>query len=133
MTDILLRDVDPLLFERLRRIGQARGWAMTDTLLHVLVHGLQAFEGGAAPVFADAEAHALEAAIAALEQVPDDAGFALIGRVIAPPLPAPAEPDQSVTPQPAVGASPAAPPVGEAPAGPPSVDAGFRLESPAYR
>jgi hypothetical protein len=131
MTDILLRDVDPLLFERLRRIGQARGWTITDTLLHVLVHGLQAFEGGAAPVFADAEAHALEAAIAALEQVPDDAGFALIGRAIAPPLPSPAEPDQSVTSQPAVGASSAD--EGEASAGTPSVDAGFRLESPAYR
>ena len=36
MTDIVLRDIDPLLFERLRRIGEARGWDMADTLLQVM-------------------------------------------------------------------------------------------------
>ncbi|WP_199268742.1 hypothetical protein [Cognatiluteimonas profundi] len=105
MTDIVLREIDPRLFERIRRIGEARGWDVPDTLLNVLMHGLEAFEGGATPVFADAEAHALEAAIAALEHVPDDPGFALIGR--AAPIVEPAdEPDQSI-------------------------DTSFRLESPA--
>jgi hypothetical protein len=107
MTDIVLRDIDPLLFERIRRIGDARGWDMADTLLQVLTHGLESFEGGAAPVFADAEAHALEAAIAALEHVPDDPGFALIGRAQPVTQEAAAGPDQSV-------------------------DADFRLQSPAY-
>lgn len=96
MTDIVLREIDPRLFERIRRIGEARGWDVPDTLLNVLTHGLEAFEGGADPVFADAEAHALEAAIAALEHVPDDPGFALIGR--SQPLPVEPEdaPDQSI-------------------------------------
>lgn len=107
MTDIVLRDIDPLLFERIRRIGDARGWDVADTLLQVLTHGLEGFEGGGAPVFADAESHALEAAIAALEHVPNDPGFALIGRAqAATPAPA-AEPDQSI-------------------------DNDFRLKSPAY-
>ena len=96
MTDIVLRDIDVLLYERIRRIGQARGWDMAETLLHVLSHGLQGYEGGSAPVFADAEAHVLEAAIAALEHVPDDPGFALIGRA-QPAVQAPAAgPDQSI-------------------------------------
>jgi hypothetical protein len=115
MTDIVLRDIDPLLYERIRRIGDARGWGTADTLLHVLTHGLEGFEGGSAPVFADAESHALEAAIAALEHVPNDPGFALIGRAQAPPpKPVPA-PDQSITPS--IGTS---------------IDADFHLESPAY-
>ena len=115
MTDIVLRDIDPLLFERLRRIGEARGWDIPDTLLHVMTHGLEGFEGGSAPVFADAEAHALEAAIAALEHVPNDPGFALIGRAQAPQPKTPHAPDQSITPSIAT-----------------PVDADFRLESPAY-
>jgi hypothetical protein len=107
MTDIVLRDIDPLLFERIRRIGDARGWDITDTLLQVLTHGLEGFEGGGAPVFADAESHALEAAIAALEHVPNDPGFALIGRA------------QPAVPQPSAGPDQ-------------SIDADFRLQSPAY-
>ena len=107
MTDIVLRDIDPLLFERIRRIGQARGWDMAETLLHVLTHGLDGFEGGAAPVFADTEFHVLEEAIAALEHVPDDPGFALIGRARPAVEPAAEEPDQSI-------------------------DAQFRLQSPVY-
>jgi hypothetical protein len=80
-----------------------------------MTHGLEGFEGGAAPVFADAEAHALEAAIAALEHVPDDPGFALIGRAQAS-LPQPAAaPDQSIATS------------IETP-----IDAEFHLQSPAY-
>ena len=70
---------------------------MADTLLHVMTHGLEGFEGGSAPVFADAEAHALEAAIAALEHVPNDPGFALIGRAQAPLPKSPPAPDQSIS------------------------------------
>ena len=96
MTDIVLHDIDPLLAQRLRRIGEVRGWSVADTLLHVLKQGLQAFEGGATVHLRDHEAGALEAAIAALERVPNDPGFALIGRA-GPPLPAIAPPDQSIT------------------------------------
>ena len=78
MTDIVLRDIDPLLAERIKRLGDARGWPVHDTLLRVLEQGLHACEGHG-PVQLEAnEAGALEAAIAAMEEVPSDPGFALI-------------------------------------------------------
>lgn len=79
MTDIVLRDIDELLAERIRRIADARGWALPDALLHLLEHGLYACETGAARLD-DSEADVLQNAISALEQVPDDPGFSLIGR-----------------------------------------------------
>lgn len=80
MTEIILRDIAPALAERIRRIGQARGWSEAETLQQLLEAGLRSCEGTAAPPLNEREAGALEAAIAALEQVPDDPGFALIGR-----------------------------------------------------
>lgn len=80
MTDIVLRDIDPVLAERIRRIGEARGWSLPDTLLELLEHGLNACEGDGAVRFDGRESSVLEAAISAMEQVPDDPGFALIGR-----------------------------------------------------
>lgn len=96
MTDIVLRDIDTILAERLRRIGEAHGWDMPQTLSHVLELGLDACEGDGALGLAEDEASVLQAAIAAMESVPSDPGFALIGR--AQPLAQPAEPpDQTVT------------------------------------
>jgi hypothetical protein len=96
VTDIVLRDIDTVLAERLRRIGEAHGWDMPQTLSHVLELGLDACEGGDALGLAEDEASVLQAAIAAMESVPSDPGFALIGR--AQPLPPPEEqPDQTVT------------------------------------
>lgn len=80
MTDIVLRDIDEVLADRLRLLAAQRGWAMHETLLHVIEQGLYAWESGALVRFDDREADALQQAIAALEQVPDDAGFGLIGR-----------------------------------------------------
>jgi hypothetical protein len=97
MSDIVLRDIDPLLAERIKRLGDARGWPVHDTLLRVLEQGLHACEGHG-PVQLEAnEAGALEAAIAAMEEVPSDPGFALIGRAGAPPPPPEDEPDQSIS------------------------------------
>ena len=96
MTDIVLRDIDTVLADRLRRIGDARGWDMPRTLAHVLELGLDACEGDGALGLVEHEASVLQAAIAAMESVPSDPGFALIGR--APPPPQPEEPpDQTVT------------------------------------
>lgn len=96
MTDIVLRDIDTVLAERLRRIGDAHGWDMPQTLSRVLELGLDACEGDGALGLAEDEASVLQAAIAALESVPSDPGFALIGR--AQPLSPPAEqPDQTVS------------------------------------
>jgi hypothetical protein len=95
VTDIVLRDIDTVLADRLRRIGEAHGWDMPQTLSRVLEMGLDACEGDGAIQLADHEASALQAAIAAMESVPSDPGFALIGR--AQPLPQPVEPpDQTV-------------------------------------
>jgi len=97
MTDIVLRDIDSLLAERIARIAQAHGWTHPQALLHVLERGLDACEGDGAVGLADQEARVLQAAIQALEHVPNDPGFALIGR--AGPASTPAEqPDQSIKP-----------------------------------
>lgn len=98
MTDIVLRDIDPVLADRIRRIGQAHGWSPSDTLLRLLESGLQAWEGDSAVLLAEHEDGVLQAAIAAMEQVPSDPGFALIGR--ATPQPETTEPpDQSISPR----------------------------------
>lgn len=88
MTDIVLQDIDPVLADRIRALSQARGWSMHETLLKLIEHGLYHCEESGAGQFDSRESDVLQDAIAALEQVPDDAGFAMIGRV-----PAAAEPD----------------------------------------
>ena len=99
MTDIILRDVDAVLADRIRRIGDAHGWSAADTLLHLLEHGLHACEGDAKGRLDSAERDVLGSAIQAMEQVPDDPGFALIGRAGGAPEPAPEGPDQSIRPE----------------------------------
>ena len=81
MTDIILRDIDAVLADRLRLLAEQRGWEMHETLLTVIEQGLYACESGLLVHFDDRESTALQQAIAALEQVPDDAGFGLIGQV----------------------------------------------------
>lgn len=98
MTDIVLRDIDPALAERIRRLSEKRGLSVSDTLLRLLERGLAAAEGRGVPHLDDAEAGALERAIAAMEQVPDDAGFALIGRAT-PPIEVVEEPEQRIAPE----------------------------------
>ena len=80
MTEIILRDIDPALAVRIRRISEARGWNEAETLQQLLEAGVRSCEGPAAPPLNERETGALEAAINALEQVPNDPGFALIGR-----------------------------------------------------
>lgn len=98
MSDIVLHDIDPLLADRIRRIGEKHGWSLPDTLLRLLEHGLRSHEGRGTPRLDDDEAGALALAIAALEQVPDDAGFALIGRTT-PPIAVPEDSEQRIDPQ----------------------------------
>ena len=49
--------------------------------MHLLEHGLFACESELAARFNDHDSVALQAAIAALEGIPNDPGFSLIGRV----------------------------------------------------
>ena len=44
MTDFVLRDIDPNMADRIKRLADARGWNMHVTLEHLLQHGLLACE-----------------------------------------------------------------------------------------
>ncbi|TWT22375.1 hypothetical protein FQY83_04920 [Luteimonas marina] len=81
MTDIVLKDADPVLVDRIKRVADTRGWTMPRALQYLLEQGLHVYEGDGAVRFDNSEADVLQAAIAALEQVPDDPGYAAIGRV----------------------------------------------------
>ncbi len=81
MTEIVLHDVDQVLVDRIRRVADARGWTMPRTLLHLLEQGLHVYEGDGRVHFDNSENEVLQAALAALEGIPDDAGFAMIGKL----------------------------------------------------
>lgn len=84
MTEIVLRDIDPTLAARIRRVAEARNWTLPRTLQHLLEQGLFAVEADMNVRLTDTDSDALRQAIAALEQVPSDPGFSLIGRVERP-------------------------------------------------
>lgn len=79
MTEILLRDLDPALLERINAYADTQGWGQARTLRFLLEQGLRASIGDDRSTFDPAEDGVLAAAIGALEQIPDDT-FALIGR-----------------------------------------------------
>ena len=83
MTDIVLRDIDDILADRIRRVAELRGWAVPTALLHLLEQGLHAYEGDGGLRLEDGEASVLQEAMAALEVIPD-AVFSRIGQVGAP-------------------------------------------------
>lgn len=80
MTDLVLRDIDPVLAERIRKVAQTNGWTVHQTIMHLIERGLYASEGGALR-FDGTESDVLQSVIAALEGVPNDPGFSLIGRI----------------------------------------------------
>lgn len=98
MTDLVLRDIDPVLAERIRKVALTNGWDVHETILHLIERGLYASEGGALR-FDGSESDVMQSVIAALETVPNDPGFSLIGRIGVdrpppepePPAPAPAQ------------------------------------------
>ncbi|WP_305805086.1 hypothetical protein [Stenotrophomonas sp. YIM B06876] len=71
MADLTLRDVDPVLLERILRLAVARGWTREQTCLVLLEQGLFAIEGEARGGFATSEEDALREAISALRDLPD--------------------------------------------------------------
>ena len=85
MTEIMLRDVDDVLLDRSHRGARRSGWDLSTTLMHLLEQGLHAYEGNGELHFEGGEAAVLQAALDALNEVPDDPGFALIGRAATPP------------------------------------------------
>lgn len=81
MTDIVLRDLDTGLLERVQRLADANGWSMPQALAHVVEQGVLASESAFGVRLNEREENALQSAIAAMEGVVDDPGFALIGRL----------------------------------------------------
>ena len=79
MTDLIVKDVDDGLVERITAYAAAQGWGQARTLRFLLEQGLRASVGDERSSFDADEDTVLAAAISALEQVPDDT-FALIGR-----------------------------------------------------
>ncbi len=80
MAEIMLNDVDEMLIDRIGRLAARCGWDMSGAIVHLLEKGLAAYEGADQVRFEGTEAQALQAALEALASVPDDPGFAMIGR-----------------------------------------------------
>ena len=80
MNHLVQLDLDELLLERVRRVAQARGWSEAVAIRHLIEHGLFAVEPRGEPRLDDLDVNILQSAIAALEGIPDDPGFSLIGR-----------------------------------------------------
>lgn len=98
MTDLVLRDIDPNMAARIRKVAEMNGWTMHETILHLIERGLYASEGGALR-FDSKESDVMQSVIASLETLPNDPGFSLIGRLGAtapaePPPPAEFDPDE---------------------------------------
>lgn len=81
MTDIALINADQALLDRIGKIARHHGWDSSRALRHVLERGLEASEGSVGVQFENGEAEALQAALEALGKIPDDPGFAMIGRL----------------------------------------------------
>lgn len=80
MIDIVLKDIDPALRERIERVARLENQSLPETLSRLLETGLSSAEHSLASLD-DRESNVLADAVAALQQVPDDPGFASIGRV----------------------------------------------------
>ena len=81
-SETVVIDMPGHLLERVKRLEASCQWGLQATLLHLLEHGLFSCEAElSARRFNESDSRALQAAIAALREIPDDPGFALIGRV----------------------------------------------------
>jgi hypothetical protein len=80
MTDLVLRDIDPIMAARIRKVAEMNNWTVHETILHLIERGLYASEGGALR-FDSKESDVMQSVIASLETLPNDPGFSLIGRV----------------------------------------------------
>lgn len=70
MAEVTLRDIEPLLFERIRRLAVARGWTHEQTCLILLEQGLFSSEHDVRSGFENREVDVLTEAIKALHQLP---------------------------------------------------------------
>ncbi len=75
MAEVTLRDIDPLLLERIRRLSVARGWTREYTCTVLLEQGLFACEHEMSHGFEHPEVDVLSEAIHALQALPAGAEF----------------------------------------------------------
>jgi len=80
MSHAVLLDMSAVLLERIQRIATARGWGQQAAMVHLIEHGLFVCEADLAARFDATDAQVLQEAVAALQDIPDDPGFSLIGR-----------------------------------------------------
>lgn len=69
MADLVLKNIDPVLSERIMRLSVKRRWDDRETVIRLLEQGLFAIENEVHGGFDNDEASALSEAIAALKQV----------------------------------------------------------------
>jgi len=84
MPDFLVRDIDPAIAERIKRLARDRGWPINDVILHLIKQALGMAEpepplpGDIARLsgaFESEEASAFEEALRALKGLPDDTPY----------------------------------------------------------
>jgi len=83
MADFLLRDIDERVAERIKEMARQKGWPLNDVILHLLKQALGIVEPEPAPEpgdiarltgsWNDDESRAFAEAMAALNNLPDDA------------------------------------------------------------
>ena len=83
MADIHIHDIDEQIVERIKALARKKGWPLNDVILHLLKQSLGIIEPEPAAVpgdiarltgaWGDAEVKAFEAALSALDGLPDDA------------------------------------------------------------
>lgn len=84
--ELIVRDVDAELQRRIERYARMKDWDMASVLPLALRTGMQVLELREQRNLASGEDAVLADAIKALEQVPNDPGFGMIGREIPLPL-----------------------------------------------
>ena len=81
MPDFLVRDIEPQVADRIKRIARERGWPINDVILRLLKEALGMVQPEApvpgdiarlAGTFEDEESRALAEAMKALQGLPDD-------------------------------------------------------------
>ncbi|HET9048890.1 MAG TPA: hypothetical protein VFN29_08030 [Chiayiivirga sp.] len=84
MPDFLVRDIEPQVADRIKRIARERGWPINDVILHLIKEALGMVRPEApvpgdiarlAGAFEDEESRALAEAMRAMQQLPDDTSY----------------------------------------------------------
>lgn len=84
MPDFLVRDIEPQVADRIKRIARERGWPINDVILRLLKEALGMVQPEApvpgdiarlAGTFEDEESRALAEAMKALQGLPDDTPY----------------------------------------------------------